>query len=290
MDYVISDRYLRLVLSDRGAELLSVKKDGREYLWEGDPQYWGERSPLLFPYVGRLTEGKYRLGGSVYEMGIHGFARHRLYEVVCREEEKIIFELRDDAETYRMYPFHFILQVIYELQGEHIAVTYRVANCSQETMYFGIGGHPGFRMPLEEGLRFSDYYLEFSGEGCPERIGHTPACFLSGRDERFPLEDGRILRLSHEMFDDDAIVLRNMADAVTLKSDRSMRQVKVSYPDMPYLGIWHAPRTDAPYICIEPWTSLPSRQGIVEEFKYKSDLIRLAPGGQYVNTWGITIR
>lgn len=111
MDHVISNQYLRLVLSDRGAELRSVKKDGREYLWEGDPQYWGERSPLLFPYVGRFTEGKYRLGGSVYEMGIHGFARHRLYEVVCREEDKIVFELRDDTETYRMYPFHFTLPV-----------------------------------------------------------------------------------------------------------------------------------------------------------------------------------
>lgn len=144
-------------------------------------------------------------------------------------------------------------------------------------------------VPLEEGLEFADYYLEFGGEARPERVGHTPACFLSGRDAEFPLEDGRKLRLSHDLFDNDAIVLRNMADEVTLKSDKGTRQVKVSYPDMSYLGIWHAPKTDAPYVCIEPWTSLPSRQDVVEEFKYKSDLVRLLSSEQYVNTWEIAI-
>ena len=123
----------------------------------------------------------------------------------------------------------------------------------------------------------------------PERVGHTPACFLSGQNQEFPLENGTRISLSHRLFDDDAIVLRNMADKVALKSDKGTRQVKVSYPDMPYLGIWHAPKKEAPYVCIEPWTSLPSRQDVVEEFKYKSDLIRLAAGEQYVNAWSIAV-
>ncbi len=289
MDHKIGNGYLQLILSDRGAELKSIQKDGQEYLWDGDPQYWGEQSPLLFPYVGRFTDGRYMLAGKGYEMDIHGFARKCLFNVVEQREESITFELRDDGETYRMYPYHFVFQAAYRLRRDTVMVTYRVSNCSCETMYFGIGGHPGFRVPLEEGLGFSDYHLEFALQSCPERIGHTPACFLSGRDERFPLEDGRILRLSHGMFDEDAIVLKNMADEVTLKSDKGTRQVRVSYPDMPYLGLWHAPGTEAPYICIEPWTSLPSRQDVVEEFKCKSDLIRLAGGEQYVNTWSITV-
>ena len=290
MEYSIRNDELQLVLSDIGAELQSVQKDGREYLWNANPQYWPEHSPLLFPCVGRFTDGKYRLNGREYEMEIHGFARKCFYHVAEKEAEKITFELRDSAETYQIYPYHFILWVTYQLKNNTIQITYRVCNDSPDTMYFGIGGHPGFRVPLDERLTFSDYCLEFSGMSFPERIGHTPACFLSGIDKEFPLEDHRILRLSHEMFDQDAIVLRNMADEVTLKSEKGTRQVTVSYPHMPYLGLWHAPRTEAPYICIEPWTSLPSRQDIVEEWKYKSDLIRLASRKQYVNTWSITIR
>ena len=289
MEYSISNHSLQLVMSNIGAELQSIQKNGREYLWNGDPQYWPERSPILFPYVGRFTEGKYRLGGREYEMEIHGFAKKYPYRVAEQKQNSITFELRDHTETYQMYPYHFILQVTYRLQDNTIAITYRVFNASPDTMYFGIGGHPGFRVPLEEGLTFSDYYLEFSGTSCPERIGHTPACFLSGINQPFPLEDNRILRLHHKMFDEDAIVFRNMADEVTLKSEKGMRQVTVSYPNMPYLGLWHAPKTEAPYLCIEPWTSLPSRQNIVEEFRYKSDLIRLAPEKQYINTWNITI-
>lgn len=289
MDYQISNRYIQAVLSDTGAELRSVKKDGGEYLWNGDAAYWPERSPVLFPYVGRFTDGKYLLNGRELEMGIHGFARKLPFAVVYQEEDGITFELRDNGETFRMYPYHFILQISYELQENEIIITYRVSNGSRETMYFGIGGHPGFRVPLDEGLAFSDYYLEFGGASRPDRVGHTPACFLSGKDTEFSLEEGRKIRLTHTMFDDDAIVLQNMADEVTLKSDKGSRRVRVSYPDMPYLGLWHAPGTEAPYICIEPWTSLPSRQDIIEEFRYKNDLIRLTPGEQYVNVWSIAV-
>lgn len=289
MEYQISNEYVKAVISDVGAELQSVKKDGIEYLWNGDPVYWKERSPLLFPYVGRFTEGKYLLAGKEYEMNIHGFARKLPFQAVYREEDMITFELRDNEETFKEYPYHFILQVSYELKDNEIAVTYRVSNCSKDTMYFGIGGHPGFRVPLEEGFEFSDYCLEFGAAARPERIGHTPACFLSGTDVEFPLEGGRRIPLAHNMFDDDAIVLRNMSDEVTLRSDKGSRKVTVSYPDMRYLGIWHAPKTEAPYVCIEPWTSLPSRQDIIEEFRCKSDLVRLTAGEQYVNTWSIAV-
>ena len=247
------------------------------------------RPPVLFPYVGRFTEGKYTLNGREYAMDIHGFARKLPYQVVSQEADRIVFRLFDNEETYRAYPYHFILEIGYALKRCTIEITYQVQNENGETMYFGIGGHPGFRVPLEEGLDFSDYYLEFGGKSRPARVGHTPACFLSGRDEEFSLEEGRRLPLAHTMFDEDAIVLKEMADEVTLKSDRGSRQVRVSYPDCPYLGIWHAPKTEAPYVCIEPWTSLPSRQDIVEEFRYKSDLIRLKAYGKYENIWSITI-
>ena len=289
MDYQLCNDELCLTISDMGAEMQSVKKDGTEYLWNGDEKYWPERAPLLFPFVGRFTDGRYLLGGREYEMNIHGFARHMVYEAARKADNEIAFCLHDTEETYGMYPYHFELQVIYRLERNKIVITYDVRNRSEEVMYFGIGGHPGFALPFDEGLKFEDYYLEFTGKSRPMRVGHTPSCFLSGKDEEFPLESQKVLKLSNQMFDDDAIVLREVADEVVLKSDKGNRKVTVSYPGLPFLGLWHAPKTDAPYICIEPWTSLPSRQDIVEEFRYKSDLVRLAPGGTYQNSWSITI-
>lgn len=290
MNYEISNRCMTVKIAATGAEMQSVSKDGVEYLWSGDQKYWPERAPILFPFVGRFTEGKYTLNGKEYCMGIHGFARSLPYRVVEHDRERIVMELEDTEETYESYPYHFVLRVSYELDENQIKIRYQVRNNSDKMMYFGIGGHPGFKAPLEDGLEFSDYYLEFSGKGCPDRVGHTETCFLNGINKEFPLEDGQKIRMRHDMFDDDAIVLQNMPGEVTLKSDKGTRSVTVSYPKMSYLGFWHAPKTEAPYICIEPWTSLPSRQDVVEEFSNKSDLVRLGTGETYCNQWSITIR
>lgn len=288
MEYVISNADIQAIISPIGAELQSLVKEDVEYLWDGTAKYWPERAPILFPFVGRLTDGKYILNGKKQEMSIHGFARKLPFTVIKQEQKSITFELKDSEETYSSYPYHFSLIVEYTIKKGGIEILYRVKNQSEQTMYFGIGGHPGFKVPLEEGLSFSDYYLEFGGNCCPDRIGHTKTCFLSGENTKVILKENR-LKMHHKMFDDDAIVFQNMADSVTLKSDNGKRKVTVSYPNMPYLGLWHTPKTEAPYICIEPWSSLPSRQGVVEEFQYKCDLIRLKVEGTYENKWSIAI-
>lgn len=289
MKYEIGNEYLKVEINALGAELQSVSKDGTEYLWDGDPEYWQERAPILFPFVGRFTEEKYTLNGREYHMGIHGFARKLPYQVVEHEPDRIVMELTDTEETFESYPYHFALRVCYRLKNNQIGIDYQVRNASDKMMYFGIGGHPGFKVPLEDGLEFSDYYLEFAGKGRPDRVGHTETCFLSGINTEFPLEDGQRIRMRHDMFDGDAIVLQNMPGEIILKTDKGTKGVKVSYPMMPYLGLWHAPKTEAPYICIEPWTSLPSRQDVVEEFDNKSDLVRLQSGAVYENQWSITV-
>lgn len=289
MNYQIENDFLKLEISDMGAELKSIQKDGVEYLWRGDKKYWAGQSPVLFPFVGRLTNGKYYLNGKEYEMNPHGFARKQVYSVVEKTDDAILFELTDNTETLKSYPYHFSLRLEYELVENEIKITYRVYNLSEETMYFGIGGHPGFALPFDEGLDFTDYYLEFGGKSYPESMGLSPTAFLSSVNERFPLEDDRICRLRHDLFDNDAIVLQHMSDEVVIKSDKGSRKVKVSYPNFPFLGIWHPAKTDAPFVCIEPWATLPSRQDVVEEFRYKSDMIRLEADDVYENTWSIVI-
>lgn len=289
MNYTIKSNSLTVVVSSFGAEMHSIQYQGKEYLWQGDPAYWKEHSPVLFPYVGRFTDGQYIFQGTHYDMTIHGFAKLSEFSLKEISDTTVTLMLTDTPETFEIYPFHFILNVTYTVSDNQILISYQVQNLTDGTMYFGIGGHPGFNVPLEEGLSFTDYYLEFAQAHTPARVGHTPACFLSGIDTDFPLEEGTKLPLAHNMFDDDAIVLKNVANEVILKSDRGTRSVTVSYPDLPYLGLWHAPKTDAPYICIEPWTSLPSRQDIVEDFQFKCDMIRLAEGKAYRNTWCIKI-
>lgn len=286
MEYQIKNGKICVTISDMGAEIQSVRFKETEYLWNGDEHYWSERAPILFPFVGRLTDGEYLLNGKQYEMGIHGFARILPYTVVDKTEESITFELHDDEMTYRVYPYRFILRVVYELKDNKICIAYHVINLSDDTMYFGIGGHPGFCLPFDEGLKFDDYYLEFTGSCFPQKIGLTETGFLSGEDEPFSLEHDKFLKLSYGIFE-NTILLRHMSDKVTLKSDKGERKVTLSYPAFPYLGLWHAP--GAPYLCIEPWASLPSRQDIVEEFRYKSDLIRLGEGEEYTNKWSIEL-
>ena len=173
--------------------------------------------------------------------------------------------------------------------GSQVQISYGVKNRSRQVMPFGIGGHPGFRVPLDDGEDFTDYVVEFAGGCQPDRIGFTPQVYLSGQDEAYSLEDGKYLSLRHDLFDQDAIILKNMSREVTLRSRVSSHGVTVSYPEMSYLGLWHWPKTDAPYLCIEPWTSLPARQDVVEDFGCKSDLIHLLPGKTYTNIWSITI-
>lgn len=285
----LENEFLRLSVDTLGAQMMSLIHKDTEYLWQGDTQYWSDRAPTLFPFIGRLWNNNYRYRGKTYNMGIHGFAAGAEFAPVEQGKDYIVLELASTIATLVVYPFDFSLCITYRLVKNTVEITYSVRNSGQDIMPFGIGGHPGFRVPITEGEEFEDYYLEFPIPSQPDRVGFTPEVYLSGRDERYPMEEGKRISLRHDLFDDDAIILKNMCREVTLRSEKSKHFVRVSYPQMSYLGIWHWPKTDAPYVCIEPWTSLPARHGVTEEFSCKSDLIHLLPGQTYENAWTITI-
>ncbi len=281
---------LTVQVAARGAELQSIRDAaGREYLWQGDPVYWADRALNIFPYVARLTEGKYTYRGKTYSMDIHGFVPWTRLQAEEVGEKRAVFGLRPDETIRKQYPFEFHYRVCYELDGSDLRITYRVDNEGKDTMYFGLGGHPGFRVPMEEGRDYEGYYLQFEKGAEPVRIGFTEDCFLSGEDTLFALEPDERLRLRHELFDDDAVVLSDAGNSVSLQAEKGGARIRVIFPEMRYLGIWSAPKTDAPYVCLEPWTSLPSRQGIVEDLEKQPDLVTLGAGESYQNTWIIRI-
>lgn len=280
---------LRLTVDTFGAQMMELYLADKQYLWQGDPAYWMDRAPILFPCIGRLPQDHYHFLGKEYTMGNHGFAAKSDFSVVSWEKTYLVLSLSSNAETIACYPFPFSLEVSYRLCDRTAEITYSVQNRGSRTMPFAIGAHPGFRVPWQEGESFEDYTLAFSQSCQPTRICTVSGPFLSGKEIPFPLQEGCFLPLRHGLFDDRVIILKNMAREVTLQSRKSGCAVTVSYPQMPYIGIWHTPGTDAPFVCIEPWSSLPNRENVVEEFSCKGDLIHLAPGQSYETTWCITI-
>lgn len=289
--YQIQNEKLTVRINGLGGSILSMKDAaGTEYLWQKNPAYWGDDAPHLFPYIARLTDGTYRFEGKEYQMDIHGFLKDTELAAEKETAESVTLVLKSSEETKRQYPFDFVLYMDYALKADTLSVTYRVENQDTKTMYFGIGGHPGFNVPFDEGLRFEDYALEFAEECEPVRVGMSEDCFVQPEnDAALELMEGKRLPLHHTMFDNDAIILRDMGRKIFLKSTKGTKSICVTYPDMPYLGIWHMPCTDAPYVCIEPWSSLPSRKGMVEDLEQQDNLVRLPAGEMYQSTWSIEL-
>lgn len=292
MNYTISNDQIEVTVSDVGAELMSIKslKDGTEFLWQGDPAFWAGRAYNLFPICGRLAEGKYTFRGETYEMNLHGFVRKSTLDATVLARDKIDFGLRSDERTKAMYPFDFEYHICYSLVGSTVKMEISVINHTDSTMPFALGGHPGFNVPLAGAGAFEDWRLEFCPECEPVHVVFSDACLTTEERKPFQLEDGKILRLRHDLFDHDAVVLAGTSHRVSLKSDLSPHSVTVEVPDaMKYLGIWHAPKKEAPYVCIEPWTSLPAYDGRVDDLETKEDMFELSPLASYELIWTITV-
>lgn len=290
MLHSLENEYLTVVISDKGGEMQSicVKADGKEYLWQGNPEYWSGRAYNIFPICGRLTDGKYTYRGKEYEMKLHGFIRDTVMGVEQKSNTEISFILRSNDTTKQQYPFDFTYKITYILDGTRIKNIYTVTNDGDELMYFAVGGHPGFNVPLNAGERFEDYYLEFGCEKPMDLIVMTPI-FYTGKTELYPLKDGKIIELNHSLFSKDARFFTNMCSNVTLKSTKSDSFVRLEYPKMRNLGIWHKPQSDAPYICIEPWSSVPSYYGVVDDIETKIQMEKLMPNDEYVGGFDIII-
>ena len=290
MIYTLRNSEMEVQVSSKGGELVSLRDAAQtEYIWIGDATYWKRHAPQLFPCIGRLTNNQYRMDGALHEMGQHGFLRD--YELTKVEEIETSLHLRltSDASTRQLYDRAWIVDIFYTLCGKTLSVKFQVRNCDTRTMRFGYGIHPGFNVPLNPALRFEDYRLDFHEMSIPKQMELTERYTISGGMRDYALEEGRYLPLQHSLFDHDAIILKDMPHTVTLSSQKDEKKVTVTFPDMPYLGIWHAPETDAPFVCIEPWSSLPSTDGVIDEFETKPDFITVEPEHTYTNCWSISI-
>lgn len=289
--HTLKNEVLTVEVSSHGAELQSIRKNGTEYLWQGDPAYWGRRSPVLFPIVGSVWEKRYRVNGAEYELGQHGFARDMDFTLVSSSDTEVRYRLESDEQTLKKYPFRFVLEIAYRLHGNCLDVIWEVMNPDTETLYFQIGAHPAFVYPDYSTLSKERGFLSFDRteglecirikeKGCVDAV------------TKYPLEipsDGR-LPVASDTFDAiDTIMLQDsQIGRVDMMRADGTPWLSLSF-DAPVVGIWSPPGKVAPFICIEPWYGRCDRAGYEGEYCDKDWMNSLEPGGKFSSVYTIGI-
>ncbi|MEO6549416.1 MAG: aldose 1-epimerase family protein [Ferruginibacter sp.] len=287
MMYTIENKNLRVVINPVGAELSSLvnKTSGLEYLWSGDPVFWAKKSPVLFPIVGTLKDNSYFVNDKKYHLSRHGFAREKTFTVVNASPVSISFELKSDESTLEVYPFQFSFSIIYTIEENSMSVSYLVKNTGDQVMYFSVGGHPAFKMPIADSVQYEDYYLLFNKT---ENAGHYPID-ANGLLEKLPLpllQNTNRLPLTKSLFYKDALVLKDLrSDEVQIKSDQHPAGLRFKFEGFPYLGIWAAKEAD--FVCIEPWCGIADVSGTSQQLNEKEGIQSLPQGDEFLRTWSV---
>jgi galactose mutarotase-like enzyme len=275
-DIVIASSGLTVSISPDGAELRGFVDDaGRDLLWDGDPAFWTARAPILFPIVGGLRDGRYRLDGQEHALPKHGFARHSRFAVVQAMAAGATFRLTDSDATRAVYPFAFQLDVAFHVADQRLEIVATVSNPGDRPLPLSFGFHPALRWPLPYGGARGAHIIRFDrDEPAPVRAV-TPDALIADAPLRTPVE-GDVLHLRDDLFAVDAVILDRPESRGLFYGVPGQPGVRVDYPDMPELGIWTKP--GAGYLCIEPWQGMADPEGFAGDFREKPGVVQVAPG------------
>lgn len=280
MMITIHDTQFTAAIDTTGAQLISLKDiSGREYIWQRDPAYWKNCSPLLFPAIGNSRGGKTLFDGVWYEMPKHGFCKESTFEVSGQSDAEVSLSLAANDMTLRHYPYDFLLTLTYRLEAGGLSMVYHVENTGNRDMPYCLGAHPGFNCPLEDGASFEDYQLEFEFEENTESIVYDlEAMQFDGSCHKVSLANTRILPLRYELFDQDAVYFDKIRSRkVSLIHPATGRGVEVSYPGFETVAFWTPTKKGAPLLCVEPWNGSAIRSDEDDEFVHKHGLLTLKP-------------
>jgi galactose mutarotase-like enzyme len=246
LNTTISNSTLKASIKHAGAELSSLRNSqNKEFIWEGNPDFWGKHSPVLFPIVGTLKNNTYAVNEKEYQLPRHGFGRDMEFQLIDKTENSVTFSLQSNAETLKKYPFEFELQLSYTLHESTLAIQYKVINKSESKMPFSIGAHPAIALPEN----FECYALKFERE---EVLKYylLENDLISNKTEVLETKDG-LVPLNYKLFENDALIFKTLESNSLTILENSKPYIKVDFEDFPSLGIWT--KEQAPFICIEPW-------------------------------------
>ncbi|MBE6301807.1 MAG: aldose 1-epimerase family protein [Parabacteroides distasonis] len=287
----IKNSILSIQVAEHGAELQSIQKDGKEYLWQGDAKFWGRRSPVLFPTVGRVWNNVYRHEGISYDMGQHGFARDMDFQLVSKEEDKIEYVLESTPETLAKYPFPFRLHIGYELVENQVIVKWRVENIGERELYFQIGAHPAFYFPNFNPTTFDRCFFAFDKTEALQYICPVEKGCASPEIHTLELNKEGLMPIDIHSFDCDTYIFENkQLKKITLLDKAKAPYLSLAF-DTPLVAIWSPTKEhpDCPFICIEPWYGRCDTVGYEGEFKEKDWMQTLAPGAVFEASYQIII-
>lgn len=281
MTITLQNDAVRASISSLGAELthFELLDTNTDYMWRGDPAYWGGRSPVLFPIIGSLNEGAIKIDGQTYHLGNHGFARKTEFDCTTHDDFSATFRLKESDTTLTQYPYKFTLDLIYTLIGTAISIRYVVTNENDRIMPFQLGTHPAFNCPMGSSDTLEDWSLEFEKKETLSRIGLEDN-LLALDDLELVMDNTDTLKLKPDYFYKSAMVFKSVASShVTLKSDKTPETITVSFKNFPDLAFWQP--KDAPFLCIEPWYGHGDPLGFKGDIMDKMAMIHLAPNQSY---------
>ena len=243
MLHYLENDVLKIAINTHGAELSSIfnKEENNEMLWQGDPQFWGRKSPVLFPVVGKYKNGKTTYEGKEYSLGQHGFARDSEFNLIEKTENRIVFELLSNEKTFEVYPFNFRLICSFKLCDNKIIVGWKVENTDNKKIYFSIGAHPAFYCEKSETV------LSMNGEDLKYNLINSDGLYTA---QKYEIENSFVLH--DNVFDNDALIIENSEVTEISLINNNKKYLTVKF-DTPLFGIWSPTKKNAPFVCIEPW-------------------------------------
>ncbi len=285
----LKNEYLTIKVAETGAELQSIKDaQGKEYLWQGDPNFWPRRSPILFPIVCSVENDTYFAEGKEYHLPRHGFARDMAFKLVNRTPERLTFALHDSEETLKVYPYRFNLAISYRLDGNIIHVVWHVQNTDTKEIHFQIGGHPAFNVPGMAAGSALCGTLRLDNEAPLDGL----KSYIDGSHEmtEVPVEAEKgIIEFSDNTFRNDSVKIHKcQTRQVELLNKSGKPEVTVGYK-APVIAFWSPFGLNAPFVCIEPWYGLGDPRGYKGEFKDKPLMNHLQPGASFMTEYTIKI-
>lgn len=317
----LANNQIEIAVSRHGAELTSIKKNGTEYLWQGDPEFWNRQSPVLFPIVGSVWDGRYRAEGREFTLGQHGFARDMEFELVEKTPVSLTYSLTSDENTLKLYPWKFRLTITYTIDGPKLKVAWKVTNLDGRTMWFQIGAHPAFYYPHFNPSEHRHGYFSFkAAEGCNplefkcSKLA-TKGCVEPGATYTLTIPENGLMELDADTFDEvDTFVMENsQLDEVTLHCPDGTAWLRVSFMapsasarqayrngenglggtkvqlGAPVVGLWSPPHQNAPFVCIEPWCGRCDRAGYEGDFSGRDWVNSLEPDENFETEYSIEI-
>lgn len=293
MIHTLENNNLKIEVNDHGAELSTVydKEKERQILWTADPAFWNRHSPVLFPNVGRYYGNHCLINGKSYESGQHGFARDK--EFICTEktDTSVTHLLKADDNTLVSWPFDFELYITHKLDGRTLTILWEVVNKDNKAMYFTIGGHPGFLVPILPDTSRNQYRLNFydKKEYTYCQVDMATGTVHPDKTHVLDLDENATCPITDHMFDDDALVFDGgQIEKVGISLPDGSPYIEMNCKGFPSFGIW-SKSPEAPFVCLEPWMGRCDNYGYHDELSNKQYINQIEPDAVFEQSYSITV-